>query len=327
SLATSLTAGLDQTARSRVATGLLCVLPLPAELGSPIVRRLVTGLRTAFAGLPIVPCDDDTLQPPGRALRAEEELAALYEGEPLRTAAGTMHLVRRDLPARAIELAQALGVASVGVGGPVAGLEHDLAQRSDGAYEDDPGAPPFVRQPSPARLAALYEVLDGALMRRTGAGPRRLADLETLRRLRALPLVLSEQEGLYRPHTGIVRGEPALREIYAGLRAFVHPQLDAAIDPEDPARATATAFLERLGVGCVTVRDLVVDLEARLGEHEGPLADLGATGFPGTPQRLRAALALLADAPAPLQRRAARLPVFLAQDGRYHRAAANASDR
>ncbi|MCX4245436.1 sacsin N-terminal ATP-binding-like domain-containing protein [Paraliomyxa miuraensis] len=326
-LATRLTEGLEEAMQLRVAAGLLEVLPLPDELGSPIFRRLETGLRQAFAGLAIVPCDDGTLQPPGAALRADDELAALFEGELARVADGPRHLVHRELPRRAVDVAMVLGTRSLSVTDVVAGLEQVLGSHPDGTHHEDPTAPPFVRQPTPARLAALYEVLEGALMRRTGAGPRRLVDLGLLQRARSLPLVLSEQQTLHRPGSGIVRAEPALREIYAGLRAFVHPEHDAAVDPEDPARATATAFLERLGVGCLTVRELVLELEARLGGHEGPLLDLGATDFPGTPGRLRAALGLLADAPAPMQRRAARLPVFLAQDGRYHRAAAKPGDR
>jgi hypothetical protein len=327
SLAASLTAGHEPPTRSRVAEGLLCVLPLQAELGSPLLRRLVPGLRRAFATLPIVPCEDGTLQPPSATLVADDELAALFEGEPVRVAQGVRHLVRHDLQPRALELSQTLGAARYGVGDLVDTLDRELGPLPDGSRCEDLGAPRFLREPSAARLAACYEVLDAAVMGRQGAGPRRLLDLGTMRRLRALPLVLSERERLHRPGPAIVRAERALRELYAGLRAFVHPEHDAAVDPEDPGRATATAFLERLGVQCLGVRDLLEELEARLGAHAGPLRELEATGFPGTPERLRAALAVLAEAPPPLQRRAVRLPVFLAQDGRWHRAAADPSDR
>jgi len=327
SLAARLTSGLPPAPSMRVAEGLLGVLPLPGELGSPLFRRMLPGLRHAFASLPIVPCEDGTLQPPGMTLWADDELAALYEGEPVRTAQGVRHLVRRQLEPRARELARALGAVELGVSGLVDGLERELGSRPDGAPCEDRGAPRFLREPTAGRMAALYEVLDGAVMQRGGAGPRRLADLGTMRRLRALPLVLSERETLHRPGPGIVRADPALRAVYAGLRAFVHPEHDAAVDPNDPARATATAFLERLGVTCLGVRELLEELEARLGAHAGPLHELAGTGLPGTPERLRAALAVLAEAPAPLQRRAVRLPVFLAQDGRWHRAAADLADR
>ncbi|MCH9687034.1 MAG: transglutaminase-like domain-containing protein [Deltaproteobacteria bacterium] len=203
-------------------------------------------------------------------------------------------------------------------------LERDLGPVEDGACSPDPAAPVFTRAPTPARLAACYEVLDEAVMRRTPGEPRRLSDPRTLRRLRALPLVLSEASTLHRPGAAIVRADPALREIYAGLRAFVHPEHDAAVEPDDPARATATAFVDRLGVRQLGVLDLVTDLESELGE--GPVADLSATTFPGTAARLNAALTLLAEASVPVQRRAARLPVFVAQDGRYHRAARGPGD-
>ncbi|MCB9713009.1 MAG: transglutaminase domain-containing protein [Myxococcales bacterium] len=326
-LAEQLTAGLPPEHRARVAEGLLCVLPLQAELGSPIFRRIVAGLRPAFGGLAVVPCEGGSLRCPSEVVEASEDLAALFEGEPVHTHEGVRHLVAHGLEPRAIEVARALGARPLRVGDLVDELERCLAERPDGSPVDDPAAPIFVRQPTPARLAAAYEVLDDAVMRRAGAGPRRLVDLGTMRRLRGLPLVLSDQHRLHRPGPGIVRAEPALREIYAGLRAFVHPEHDASVDPEDPTRTTATAFIERLGVPCLSVSDLVEDLHARLGSHEGPVAELASTSFPGTPQRLRAVLALLADAPAPVQRRAARLPLFLARDGRFHRAAKGPGDR
>lgn len=326
-LAERLIEGHPPEHQRRIAEGLLCVLPLQADLGSPIFRRIVLGLRPSFAELPTVPCEDGSLQPPPRVVVAGEDLAALFEDEPVRTKEGVRHVAALALPSRAVEVAVALGARPLRVSDVVDELERSLAEHADGAEVRDPTAPLFLRQPNPARLAACYEVLDDAVMRRSGAGPRRLVDLATMRRLRELPLVLSERLTLHRPGTGIVRAEPALREIYAGLRAFVHPEHDAAVDAEDPARATATAFLERLGVGCLGLRELVEDLHAKLGAHEGPVADLGATSFPGTPQRLRAVLTLLADAPAPLQRRATRLPLFLAHDGRYYRAARGPSDR
>ncbi|MEX1368655.1 MAG: hypothetical protein AB1Z98_36340, partial [Nannocystaceae bacterium] len=240
---------------------------------------------------------------------------------------GTRHLAAQTLEPRAVEVARTLGARPLQVSDLVDELERSTAELADGAGVEDPAAPIFLREPTPGRLAACYEVLDGAVMRRAGAGPRRLADLGTMKRLRALPLVLSEQLRLYRPQAGIVRAEPALREIYEGLRAFVHPEHDAAVDPEDPGRTTATAFLERLGVHCLSVQDLVDELHAGLAAHDGPVSDLGATRFPGSTTRLQAVLTLLADAPAPVQRRAARLPLFLAQDGRYHPAARRPADR
>ncbi|MCA9705108.1 MAG: hypothetical protein KDK70_04560, partial [Myxococcales bacterium] len=326
-LAARLTAELEPAMQARVAEGLLCVLPLASELGSPIFRRVVFGLRAAFGALPVVPCNDGSLQAPGATLLADDDLAGLLGGEPVHTEQGPRHLAWRHLDPRALEVAQTLGATRYGVAELVEWLERTLGELADGARPDRPDAPRFTREPTAARMAACYEVLDQAVMRRGGAGPRRLADLGTMRKLRALPLVLSEREALHRPGSGIVRGGAALRSIYAGLRAFVHPELDAAVEPDDAGRANATAFLERLGVRELSVRDLVEDLEARLGPHEGPLVDLGATEIPGDRARLHTVLSLLADAPAPLQRRAARLPVFLARDGRYYRAAADPGDR
>ncbi|MEM7151880.1 MAG: hypothetical protein AAF799_03515 [Myxococcota bacterium] len=327
SLAEQLTADLPVETRARVAEGFLGVLPLMSELGSPIFRRIVLGLRAAFASMAIVPCEDGSLQPAASILHTEEELAALYEGEPVRLDGTVRYLALRQLPPRAIEVASMLGASRLRVGDLVDELDRCLSECSDGSRSEDSAAPIFLREPTSARLAACYEVLDGAVMRRTGAGPRRLADLSTMRRLRALPLVLSEREALYRPGSAIVRADPALREIYEGLRAFVHPDHDAAVDPEDPARATTTAFLERLGVHCLSVRDLVDELHSQLGSRTEPIADLAQTRFPGTPQRLAAAIALLAEASTPLQRRAARLPIFAARDGRYYPAARSPSDR
>ncbi|MEX1364802.1 MAG: hypothetical protein AB1Z98_16870, partial [Nannocystaceae bacterium] len=89
SLATQLTAGHAPPQQARVAQGLLCVLPLASELGSPIFRRIVLGLSAAFAELPVVPCEDGSLQPPPAVVEASEDLAALFEGLPVRTAQGT----------------------------------------------------------------------------------------------------------------------------------------------------------------------------------------------------------------------------------------------
>ncbi|MEM9460253.1 MAG: hypothetical protein AAGF11_39125 [Myxococcota bacterium] len=312
--------------KARVAEGLLGVLPQASELGSPIFRRVVGGLRSAFASLPVVPCDDGSLQAPGAVLLADEALGSLLAGEPVPTAEGPRHLARRDLAPRALEAAQMLGATRYAVSHLIDDLERTLGPLADGARVDRDDTPRFIREPTADSMAACYELLNEAVTRRGGTGTRRLTDLSTLRRLRALPLVLSVSGALHRPGPAIVRATPALRSIYAGLRAFVHADLDAAVDPEDGRRATPTAFLERLSVRELGVRELVQDLEAALGDHPGPLTDLSTTRIPGSRERLLAVLTLLAGAPPTLQRRVTRLPLFLAQDGRYHRAAAKAGD-
>lgn len=324
-LAQSLTADLSAEQQQAVALGLLKVLPLAAELGSPIFRRIVLGLRSAFAEIPIVPGEDGALHPPAQTVVADEALAALFEGEPINTTEGTRALAHRSLDERAIEMVSTLGAKPLVGRSFIDLLERDLSVVVDGSRSEDPQAPIFARSPTPARLAACYEVLDEALTGRAAGGPRRPADPRNLARLRALPLVLSDAGTLHRATRSIVRAEPALREIYAGLRAFVHPEHDAAVDPEDPSRVAASAFVDRLGVRQLQVRQLVDDLQASLGD--GPLTTLDPQTFPGNPQRLHAAMVLLADAPVHIQRRAAALPLFVAQDGHYYRAAQGPTDR
>ncbi len=324
-LARQLTVDHPPELQQRVAQGLLCVLPLAAELGSPIFRHIVRGLRGAFARLPIVPGEDGELHPAPLTLLMSSELAALFEGQPVRMNDEVRAVARRDLDPRAAQVAGTLGAAVLEPRGLVELLERELASVADGSCCEDPAAPLFLRAPTGPRMAACYEILGEAMMRRSVGGPR-LPDSTVARRLAALPLVLGEGQSLHRAGPAIVRAGPALREIYAELRSFVDPLHDAAVDAEDPARVAATAFLDRLGVPCLGVRDLVADLHAQLGQA-GPVADLAATRFPGTPSRLRAVIQLLADAPAPVQRRAAQLPIFAAQDGRYHRSAQSPGDR
>ena len=112
-LAQQLIEGHDAEQQVRVAEGLLCVLPLTSELGSPIFRRIVMGLRPAFASMSLVPCDNGSLYPPGSTLVADEALAALFEGEAVRTTEGERHLVLQQLDPRAVESAQHVATATL----------------------------------------------------------------------------------------------------------------------------------------------------------------------------------------------------------------------
>lgn len=323
-LAGQLTAGLPPEHAARVGQGLLGVLPLAAELGSPIFRRIVARLRQAFEDVPIVPGEDGALHPAAHTVLTSEAMALLFEGRPVQTKAGPLALARRDLDERAVEVAKTLGARPLPAHALIDVLEQHLGSMPDGGRCDDPAAPVFLRDPTPSRIAACYEILDEVAMLRAAGGTGRLVDPSALRRLRTLPLVLSEEGMLHRPGSSIARAGPALREIYAGLRVFVHPEHDAAVDPEDPARVGTTTQIDRLGVPLLDERTLLADLQADLGD--GPVADLGATAFGGTPQRLHAALRLLADAAPQQQRSAARLPLFRARDGHYYRAARSPGD-
>ena len=327
-----------------LARGMLEVLPLEPELGSPVFRALTRRLRGALKEVPLLPGHGGSLHRPREVLIASQPIVALFDDQPVLAAhlpralvvhskAPQLVFLAPDLPERSVELAQALGCPSFTLEHLVSLLKVEL-----GPSEDRPIA--AMRAGEPARVREVYDVLlDG--VEQLERERERLPLLGLVSKLKALPIVLDERGQFLHPRE-LVRAPRRLRRVYAGLTAFVHPELDALLreaDAHTDAEADAatredsaaldrcTAFFNRLGVATLEGPQLLGQLERELRERP-VLERLEDTRLPGTPARLAALFEFLAiDATVELQRRAARLPLFAASDGRYYPIARSPADR
>lgn len=192
-----------------VARRLLTVLPLAAELASPLFRLSAAWLEPALRTVPLLPCTDGKLHPPGEVVVTAPAVARLFAGEPLPgpllPAAGASllptprparyYFLEIDLPKRSVVLAQALGCVTLATADLPELLAALLGGWPDGAPPPEP-APAFVRRP-PTSLLPLYDLLLSELQELEGKGRmQKAADL--LSRLRALPLLPDEAGRFYR---------------------------------------------------------------------------------------------------------------------------------
>lgn len=306
----ALTSPPTEVDRLEVARALLEVLPLSSELSTALFRRITSSLAEALAGIALLPGLDGELHRPAETVWLSSSLARLFAGEPrVELGDGPRALLADDLDDRARDAAEALGAERLEVEGFIDRLEGWLAHLPDGALPTDPMAPALLRRPEVEGMVALGEALTGELdeLSRRGGGE---AAERLWRRLRRLPLVLDDQGGLRRaaPTSGAgpARGDPAIRQVFAGFFSFLHPALES----------TATdSFSDRLGLRRLTERDLLAALEDSLARLSPPLVGPEAAAFPGSAERLSLIHELLAEAPAALQKRASRLPLFPGDDG------------
>ncbi|MFO0576742.1 MAG: hypothetical protein U1A78_22290 [Polyangia bacterium] len=339
-----------------VRRGLLLVLPLGREIGSPLFRGLPALLRLALWETPILPGLDGEPHAPCETLLATPQVAALLGTEPLPRSllparkrspeeiepgplAPSLHLIDPELPERSLEVARALGCEPLDAQRLLLLLAQALSPLPSGSLP-----PPALTQllGSTGRLVPLYDLFLSELEeqeRRGHLGPAR----ELLARLRTLPLLPDEQGRLHRTEMGpqsLARGPDELRAIYRGLRPLLHPELDtlrSESEPEpgpklqpqpqpqpqphdEPAPGErVSALLHRLGVSRLSRESLVRELEATAGTLVRGMGLLA-------PERHERLLALLATATLGLQRRACALPILPGRDGTLRPAARDLGD-
>ncbi len=311
------------------ARGFLSVLPRHEELGAPIVRRVADGLAPALREIACLPGADGEPHPPAQTLIAPLSVVSLFGGEPIDArlvggAAGRLFFLdpspERETAERERALAQALGCRELHADELADVLERALGEAAAVRPEELPAA---LREPAAGAQAQLLELLHGLVEARERRGDP-VAPL--LERLSALPLIPCD-DGTSRPASGdrqvvSLRGDgpaqasPALRVAYGGLRPFVARRFDALMPGESPP-ARVTELFDRLGVPRLDLEGLVADLEAVL-QRVTVLDQLDSVALPGSRERLDDILTVLAPAPWELLERAAALPLFEAEDGRYH---------
>ena len=340
-LAQRLLEGSPRDEARRRALGLLDILPLDKEMGSPVFRQVPAGLGRAMAELPMMPCTDGELHRPRETIIAPPVLAALFAGEPLRDprTGGLGYFLEPNLDERSVAVARNLGCTSFDIDALVELLSRWLEDVDDGANPSREQAPRFLSEPSAGALAELYDLLLHELeeLERTG---RRGASFALVARLRTLPIVLGATGGLFRAgtrsKTGPARGARAIRVIFGRQRTFVHDELDS--EPleeqtdeeqtgEPPAMTRAAAFLDRLGVPRLGLTHVVRALEEQFEGVETPLVNLDAVAFPEDQEGLEIILRQVAEANSGIQSRVARLPLFPAVDGRLYPLARIHTDR
>ncbi len=335
---------LDPAERRARALGLLGVLPLAADLTSPIFRIIPAHMAQALQGAALLPCLDGALHAPAETILASEAVAALFGGAPVdrrlldpKARPGDLYVLDPAVDPRAALIAGGLGCLRLDTDRVVEALDLHLRALPDG-QRPAPGGPlpPLLSSGDPAAFVPLFELLLEAIEALDRAG-QSLA-LERLReRLRALPLLPDALGGLHRAK-GIARGDEDIRAVYEGQRAFIHPDLDAACPGELRGVSRVTALLNWLKVPSIDVEHLVGDLERALKGRTAPLPSASdalaglASGKPSTgappdaEARLGRVLALACEAPHALQLRVGRLPLFPAGDGRLYPAAARPDD-
>lgn len=311
------------------ARGFLTILPHGDDLGTPLLRVIHAGLPDALGDIPCLPTAHGDLQAPRRTLAAGPRVVELFgdatlDGRWLGRPGESLAFLDLDLSERGLEIARHLGCVDLDGRAVVELLERVLA-------DDVPPEtrPEFLRQPTVAQGRRVFELLHGVLEQadRDGTGD---ALAERLARLPIFPCDDGQSRPLRRPgaHPWATpaRATPDLRRVYGGLRPFLDPAFDADRVTSDAATSSArvparvTELFDRLAVPRLDLFRLVEDLEASL-EGFSVLEHLDATRFPGDAERLEAVLAVLAGAGQVLVEHAARLPLFAADDGRFHRAA------
>jgi hypothetical protein len=331
---------------------LLDVLPLSDELHSPIFAAICETLPKALHDSALLPCLDGARHPARQSVIASEAISDLLRGAalpgqliwPLRAPNEQQpgFILRGDLDERTLSVARLLGCGELRFERLLDLLELSLAPNADEAL-------PFaaLRAGDVWAFWALHEVL------LDGVGRLDENKQTAISRLRRLPILLDDS-GQPVAAARCFRANDALRTIYRGRRPLLHPALDPAVTPitdeailqagqardlvgEDAANKNDTrpALLSLLGVAEIGHAQLLSDLEsavarfAKQDDIEGSPSVLSAItdlDFFTSVDQLAQVFEVLQDAPKPTLSRAAALPLFVAQDQRYHRLARTRGD-
>lgn len=312
----------DPVASRSVAEGVLSILPLAAEIKSPVFGPVASGLAKAFADLAILPGLDGGLHTAKHTLVPSPKVAALFpKGDidgALKGVAGRGRYALLDLDIesgeRATKLARVLGAGSLGPKEVVAGLERELHAHPDGT---PPAETSWLAGWGPHDWRRLYDLILDEVEAAYASSDATAGD-RLLERLRKLPLIVTQQGTLHRPGPAGAdapcRADEELRAIFGTSRPFLAAELDD-LGAAGSINYRVVDLLERLGCHALAVPDLVNDLPRLAPELRQDVP------------RLIRAMRLLDDAAWRIAAPALTAPIFPASDGNYYPAATDKADR
>ena len=322
--------------------GILSVLPLAREIKSEVFEPLPERITKELASSAILPARDGTLRMAIQLRVASPEICALFEpgaSFPLGALSKFSNinnnhpfwLLDETLSPREREVALQLGVRELDFDGFIGIIAHALA-----ADADDNRPLAAARAGDIELISRIHDILlDG--FEELDRSKNSLQAISLKKKLREIAL-FPDERGKLHDAKSILVPEPGLRTIYQGVRQMLHPELASDTNParapeqsdEDADNSAitsrTTALLTRLGVTRLTGEQLLKDLEHVIGKAD-MLESADAVGFPGSLEKLEAIQAWLSRSNWALQMRAAKLPLFVAQDGKLHRLASDPTDR
>jgi len=287
-----------------IAVGFLNVLPLKNELPNAPFAAIPGIMPDVLGKISFVPSTKGMLISPAETIVASPAIVQLFENDPIDD---SRSFLAPALNSRSQELLLELGAKSFDTQALLAYLEERLQDGQDSSLS-------FLK--NKAKLERLYDLFLTELesLERKNATVE-LADW--IERLKALP-VMPDSNGKLRRPKELSRGSLPVRRIYAESRSFISETFE-----ESGPRTIA--FFDRLEIAKLDLEYLVSDLEQNIGHNQSPLA-LPRDSFPTNEKCVELILVALIAADWNLLKRAARLPLFRANDGQFYPIATDSSD-